>query len=46
VPVILATFGAIVWQRGFTHEDRVLFRTRGGEAPTLPPPPGASPPGR
>jgi hypothetical protein len=26
VPVILATFAAIVWKRGFTHEDRLLFR--------------------
>jgi hypothetical protein len=46
VPLILATFGAIVWRRGFTHEDRVLFRMKGGEGATLPPPPGASPPGR
>lgn len=36
VPVILLVFGAIVWRRGFTAEDRVLFRLRGGEAPTLP----------
>jgi len=26
VPLILVTFAAIVWKRGFTHEDRVLFR--------------------
>jgi O-antigen/teichoic acid export membrane protein len=26
VPLILATFAIIVWKRGFTHEDRVLFR--------------------
>jgi hypothetical protein len=48
VPLILGTFGIILWRRGFTHEDRVLFRMRkeAGEAATLPPPPGASPPGR
>jgi O-antigen/teichoic acid export membrane protein len=48
IPVILGTFGAIIWKRGFTHEDRVLFRMRKGEEieATLPPPPGASPPGR
>ena len=27
VPGILATFAVIVWKRGFTHEDRVLFRS-------------------
>jgi O-antigen/teichoic acid export membrane protein len=26
VPVILATFAVIVWKRGFSHEDRLLFR--------------------
>jgi O-antigen/teichoic acid export membrane protein len=46
IPLILATFGAIIWKRGFTHEDRVLFKMRKGEEATLPPPPGASPPGR
>ena len=46
IPLILAIFGAIVWRQGFTHEDRVLFRIRGGGGPTLPPPPGVSPPGR
>jgi len=46
IPLILATFGAIVWRRGFTHEDRVLFRRHQGEAiePTLPPPPGTGAP--
>jgi O-antigen/teichoic acid export membrane protein len=46
IPAILATFGAIVWKRGFTHEDRVLFRRHKGEAlePTLPPPPGTGAP--
>jgi O-antigen/teichoic acid export membrane protein len=48
IPVILATFGIIVWRRGFTHDDRVLFRMKKGESEeiSLPPPPGALPPGR
>jgi O-antigen/teichoic acid export membrane protein len=37
-PLILATFGVVVWYRGFTEEDRVLFSKPGPEAPTLPPP--------
>ena len=43
IPLILGAFGAIIWKRGFTHEDRVLFRRRKGEPveATLPPPPGA-----
>jgi len=28
IPAILATFGAIIWLRGFGHEDRELFRMR------------------
>jgi O-antigen/teichoic acid export membrane protein len=42
IPAILVTFGAIVWKRGFTQEDRALFRIRKGEKqePTLPPPLG------
>ena len=36
VPMILLVFGAIVWRRGFTAEDRVLFRLRRGESATLP----------
>ncbi|HEX4738266.1 MAG TPA: lipopolysaccharide biosynthesis protein [Allosphingosinicella sp.] len=42
IPAILATFGAIVWKKGFTREDRALFRMRKGEVdePTLPPPLG------
>jgi O-antigen/teichoic acid export membrane protein len=36
IPLILGTFGAVVWRRGFTHEDRALFRFRGDETPTLP----------
>lgn len=45
IPAILATFGIIVWRRGFTHEDRVLFRLRKAdvEEPRLPPQ-GAAPP--
>jgi O-antigen/teichoic acid export membrane protein len=31
IPATLVTFGAIVWKRGFTHEDRTLFRMRKGE---------------
>jgi O-antigen/teichoic acid export membrane protein len=38
--------GAPVWKRGFTHEDRVLFRMKSDEEPSLPPPPGAAPPAR
>jgi O-antigen/teichoic acid export membrane protein len=38
IPLILATFGAIIWKRGFTDEDRVLFRMGKREKPTLPPP--------
>ena len=37
-PLILAAFGIVVWYRGFTSEDRVLFGKSGREAPTLPPP--------
>jgi O-antigen/teichoic acid export membrane protein len=45
IPAILATFGIVVWLKGFTHDDRVLFRMKKGEAPELPPPPGVTPPG-
>ena len=45
IPAILFTFGLIVWKRGFTHEDRVLFRMKKGEEPELPAPPGTTPPG-
>ncbi|HEX2762658.1 MAG TPA: lipopolysaccharide biosynthesis protein [Allosphingosinicella sp.] len=47
LPAILITFGAIVWTRGFTHDDRALFRLRKGETvePDLPPPTGVTPPG-
>jgi O-antigen/teichoic acid export membrane protein len=48
IPLILGVFGIILWRFGFTHEDRVLFRMKKDEEveATLPPPPGASPPGR
>jgi O-antigen/teichoic acid export membrane protein len=37
VPAILFSFGLVVWYRGFTHEDRALFRKQGHEEPSLPP---------
>ena len=37
VPAILLSFGLVVWYRGFTHEDRALFRKHGHEEPSLPP---------
>jgi O-antigen/teichoic acid export membrane protein len=37
IPIILLTFGFVVWVRGFTAEDRALFRKQGKEEPTLPP---------
>jgi O-antigen/teichoic acid export membrane protein len=43
VPAILFTFGVVVWYRGFTHEDRALFRKHGPEEVALPPPGTASP---
>jgi O-antigen/teichoic acid export membrane protein len=36
IPLILGVFGMVVWRRGFTAEDRVLFRFRKGEEPSLP----------
>jgi O-antigen/teichoic acid export membrane protein len=45
VAAIMGTFGWIVWKRGFTHEDRVLFRMKKVPEPALPPPPGVTPPG-
>ncbi|MFW2831233.1 lipopolysaccharide biosynthesis protein [Sphingomonas sp. ID0503] len=30
VPLILCAFGAVIWYRGFGHEDRVLFRKAEG----------------
>lgn len=35
-PAILFTFGLVVWYRGFTDDDRVLFRRQKDDAPTLP----------
>ena len=32
IPLILLSYGAVIWFRGFTHEDRALFRMR--EAPS------------
>jgi O-antigen/teichoic acid export membrane protein len=43
IPAILVSFFFVVWKRGFTHEDRVLFRRHAAEEPTLPPPGTASP---
>jgi O-antigen/teichoic acid export membrane protein len=43
VPLILLTFGWVVWMRGFTHEDRELFRMKKDGEPTLPPPGTDSP---
>ena len=43
IPLILLTFGFVVWKRGFTAEDRALFRPHKGEEPTLPPPGTAAP---
>ncbi len=45
IPAILITFGAVIWKRGFTHEDRALFRRNRAESeePTLPPPTGSQP---
>jgi O-antigen/teichoic acid export membrane protein len=42
-PAILVTFGAVVWYRGFTPEDRVLFRKHGPEEVSLPPSEPATP---
>jgi hypothetical protein len=40
MPLIMIVFGVIVWTRGFTHDDRALFRLRKKdlEEPTLPTP--------
>lgn len=48
IPAILAAFGVVVWLKGFTHDDRVLFRMKKDEVvePSLPPPRGAEPPVR
>ena len=36
VPAILAAYGAVIWFRGFGHEDRVLFRFTPKEEAALP----------
>ncbi len=38
VPLILLTFGLVIWKRGFTSADRALFRRHPAEEPTLPTP--------
>lgn len=38
MPAILLSYGAFIWIKGFTREDRVLFRLKKGEEPTLPAP--------
>ena len=35
-PAILVTFGLVVWYRGFTDDDRKLFRLGRKEEPGLP----------
>jgi O-antigen/teichoic acid export membrane protein len=42
IPAILVTFGLVVWRRGFTHDDRVLFRMGKGEKAALPTPLGVT----
>ncbi|MGE0178204.1 MAG: lipopolysaccharide biosynthesis protein [Sphingomonas sp.] len=42
VPLILFTFGLVVWRRGFTREDRALFRRHVPDEPALPPPGSAA----
>ncbi|MBU3077097.1 lipopolysaccharide biosynthesis protein [Sphingomonas quercus] len=32
IPAILAAYGAVIWYRGFGHEDRELFRMKGTAA--------------
>jgi O-antigen/teichoic acid export membrane protein len=44
IPAILLSFGFVVWKRGFTHDDRVLFRMGKGEKAELPTPLGVTPP--
>jgi MFS family permease len=44
IPAILLAFGFVVWKRGFTHDDRVLFRMKKGEKPEYPTSLGVTPP--
>ena len=43
MPLILLTFGYVIWRRGFTKEDRALFRRHGPEEATLPTPGTSAP---
>jgi hypothetical protein len=44
IPLILLSFGIMIWRRGFTAEDRILFRGKPKlERATMPPPKGAMP---
>jgi O-antigen/teichoic acid export membrane protein len=44
IPAILAAFGAVMWVKGFGHEDRELFRMSKGDIEELSlPDPGSSP---
>ena len=44
MPLILFSFGTVIWKRGFTPEDRILFRRKPKtEKATLPPPEGSTP---
>jgi O-antigen/teichoic acid export membrane protein len=33
IPLILLSYGAMIWYKGFTHEDRALFRMKDAAAP-------------
>ena len=35
IPAILGVYGAVIWYRGFGHEDRELFRLRTPAEPRL-----------
>ncbi|HKT15748.1 MAG TPA: oligosaccharide flippase family protein [Allosphingosinicella sp.] len=43
IPLVLVSFGLVIWLRGFTHEDRLLFRRRPSFEEVSLPPPGTSP---
>jgi len=43
VPLILLAFGWVVWMRGFTHEDRELFRLKKDDERSAPPPESGAP---
>ena len=36
IPVVLATYGFVIWRRGFGEEDKVLFRKQVTPAPEAP----------